>query len=134
MKDNEKISYVKALMYVALADDKVVESELHFFDQVADMYGLDADQTTVLKETIIKKEESIENILSGIKERSTKLMLLYDLLALCYADGHYSPLERQGMLEICDTMGIERKKLENLENVMKDQLAIQERINIILER
>lgn len=134
MNDAEKLSYVKALMYVALADDRVEERELHYLEQVATMYGLEDNQAEMLKESVMKRSESIGDILSNIGERSTKLMLLYDLLALCYADNQYSLLEKRGMREICDTMGIERRKLEDLETVMADQLAIQERINTILER
>lgn len=82
----------------------------------------------------MNREETIEEILSGIANRGTKLTLLYDFLAMCYANGNYSPIEKQGIRNICEIMGVEVSKLDELESEMEEQVALQAKINTLLER
>lgn len=134
MRVEEKIPYIKTLMYIALADDTIDESEMEYFEQIASIYGLSDDELNAIKESTIKRNEAIEDIVAGITERETKLTLLYELLALCYVDDNYSIVEKQGMKRICQLMEIEASKLEELENVMVESKLLQEKINKILER
>lgn len=85
-------------------------------------------------ESVINKKESLEEVLSNIKNRQTKLVLLFELIALCYADGNYEEKEKDGMKEICKILNIEASKLEEIEKVMIENIKVQEKINTILER
>lgn len=134
MNEKERLSYVKALLYIALADDTIEEGEEAYLDQIGMVYGLSQDELSQMKESIMNKTEDLETILVEITERSTKLTLLYDLLALCYANEDYSPIEKQGMKNICRIMGIEIEKLTELEAVMEEQVKLQKKIKTILER
>lgn len=134
MRNEERIPYIKTLMYIALADDTIEESEMQYFEQIANIYGLNDDEINSIKESVIERKENIEDILAGITERDTKLTLLYELLALCYVDDNYSIVEKQGMKKICQLMEIEATKLEELESVMIESKLLQEKINNILER
>lgn len=134
MNENEKISYVKALVYIALADDTIEKGEEGYLEQIGALYGLSQEQMDEIKDSIINKSETIESILDNIKSREVKLTLLYDLLALCYADDNYSIVEKQGMQNICDIMQIEEEKLQEMENVMLEQIELQKKVNRILER
>lgn len=134
MNETEKLSYVKALIYIALADNTIEAGEVQYLDQIGKVYGLSDSCLDEMKKSILSKKENIEDILLGLTERSTKLMLLYDLIALCYADDNYSLVEKQGMENICNIMGIEDKKLSELEVVMEEQVMLQKKINMILER
>lgn len=134
MNEKERVSYIKALMYIALADDKIEESEQIYLEEIGKIYGLSEDAFEEIKNCIIKREESLESILSGIESRQHKLSLVYDLLALCYADGHYSFIEQEGMKKVCNIMNIEGTRLQEFESVMEEQLNLQERIHALLER
>lgn len=134
VNETEKLSYVKALIYIALADNTIEAGEVQYLDQIGKVYGLSDSCLDEMKKSILSKKENIEDILLGLTERSTKLMLLYDLIALCYADDNYSLVEKQGMENICNIMGIEDKKLSELEVVMEEQVMLQKKINMILER
>lgn len=134
MNEKERLSYVKALMFIALADDEIEENEQVYLEEVGKIYGLSEEALEEIKNCIIKKEESLESILSGIEVRQHKLSLVYDLLALCYADGHYSFIEQEGMKKVCNILNIEEKRLQDLESVMEEQLKLQERIHALLER
>lgn len=46
----------------------------------------------------------IDDVVKEITERSTKLMLLYDLMALCYVDDNYSLAERQKLRKLAAEM------------------------------
>lgn len=134
MNENEKKSYIKALMYIALADDTVEEDERIFIQQIGQIYNLPNADLVELENSILQRAESLEDILSGITERKHKLLLLFDLMALCFADNHYSETERKGMDNICSIMEIEKSKLDEIENILREHLALQVRVNQILER
>ena len=134
MKNEEKIPYLKALMYVSLADDSVDENEMDYFNQVGSMYGLTFNELEELKNSVVSRKEKLEEILNGIIERTTKLTLLYELLALCYVDDNYSDSEKETMRKVCSLLGIEEEKLSQLEDVMEENCMLQTKINNILER
>ena len=134
MSEKERVSYFKALMYIALADDTIEESEEKYLVQIGNLYGLSEEQISGIKERIIHKYESIEVVLSDITDRKLKLILLYDFLALCYADENYSIVEKAGMNKICAIMEIEKEKLDQMEELMNEQVVLQKKINLILER
>jgi len=44
MSEQEKLAYLKALMYIALSDDKVDDDEIQYFDRIGTAYGLSVYQ------------------------------------------------------------------------------------------
>lgn len=134
MNYQERVAYVEALMCVATINEKVEETELEYFNQVAQMYGIANDEIEAIKKSILRKEKTLEEILSPLTDRKTKLALVYELLALCNIDGSYDLVEKNGMVRICNIMGIEDSKLHELENAIKENIELQKKINTILER
>ena len=134
MNYEERVAYVEALMYIATIDEKVEEKELEYFSQVIQMYGIASDEIEAIKKSILSKEKTLEEILAPISNRKIKLALVYELLALCYVDGSYDFIEKNGMMKICNILGIEESKLRELENVILENIELQKKINIILER
>lgn len=88
MEHTEKIAYLKALIYIATADDTIDESEREKFSQLGHIYGLNEDEINSIADSVINKSETLEEILGNISTRQTKLLLVYDLLAICYAREH----------------------------------------------
>ena len=82
MEHTEKIAYLKALIYIATADDTIDESEREKFSQLGHIYGLNEDEINSIADSVINKAETLEEILGNISTRQTKLLLVYDLLAL----------------------------------------------------
>lgn len=134
MNQDEKVAYLKALLFIALADENVDDNELGYFYRLGDLYGLTSTELDDIKHAVIDKKEPIESILTKITQRQTKISLLYELLALCYVDGNYSVAERSGLKDVCRLMNIESEKLNALENAMEENVALQKKINSILER
>lgn len=134
MNAKEKVSYVKALVSIATADERIEPEERQYFSQIGQLYGISDSEMEDIIDSVLNKKESIEEILSSIGERGTKLLLIYELLALCYADNKYSIAEKNGMKNICRILGIEDEKLAALEGALEESIKIQEKINTILER
>ncbi|WP_294852337.1 TerB family tellurite resistance protein [uncultured Oscillibacter sp.] len=134
MKQVQKIAYVKALMYIAAADENVDETERQQFTQLGDLYGLTDSEISQVADSVIKKEESLESILGNITDRSTQLLLMYDLMAICYVDNNYSLAEKNNMRTITRIMGIEEAKLIEMESVMEESVTLHKKINSILEK
>lgn len=134
MEQKQKVAYLKALIYIAAADDTVQDSERAQFTELGKLYGLTNQEVQEIADSVIKKEESLKSILAGITDRPIKLLLLYDLLAICYADNNYSIAEKNTMKTIAALLEIEGSKLTDMENVMTESVELHERINKILEK
>lgn len=133
MEHTEKIAYLKALIYIATADDTIDESEREKFSQLGHIYGLNEDEINSIADSVINKTETLEEILGNISTRQTKLLLVYDLLAICYADGCYSLAEKNAMRSIVNMLHIEVEKLTALEEVIEESTVLNKKLETILE-
>ena len=134
MEHTEKIAYLKALIYIATADDTIDESEREKFSQLGQIYGLNEDEINSIADSVINKAETLEEILGNISTRQTKLLLVYDLLAICYADGCYSLAEKNAMRSIVNMLHIEEEKLTALEEVIEESTILYKKLETILEK
>ena len=134
MEHTEKIAYLKALIYIATADDTIDESEREKFSQLGHIYGLNEDEINSIADSVINKTETLEEILGDISTRQTKLLLVYDLLAICYADGCYSLAEKNAMRSIVNMLHIEEEKLTALEEVIEESTVLNKKLETILEK
>lgn len=134
MEHTEKIAYLKALIYIATADDTIDESEREKFSQLGHIYGLNEDEINSIADSVINKTETLEEILGNIFTRQTKLLLVYDLLAICYADGCYSLAEKNAMRSIVNMLHIEEEKLTALEEVIEESTVLNKKLETILEK
>ena len=134
MEHTEKIAYLKALIYIATADDTIDEFEREKFSQLGHIYGLNEDEINSIADSVINKAETLEEILGNISTRQTKLLLVYDLLAICYADGCYSLAEKNAMRSIVNMLHIEEAKLTALEEVIEESTVLNKKLATILEK
>lgn len=134
MEHTGKIAYLKALIYIATADDTIDESEREKFSQLGHIYGLNEDEINSIADSVINKTETLEEILGNISTRQTKLLLVYDLLAICYADGCYSLAEKNAMRSIVNMLHIEEEKLTALEEVIEESTVLNKKLATILEK
>lgn len=134
MEHTEKIAYLKALIYIATADDTIDESEREKFSQLGHIYGLNEDEINSIADSVINKAETLEEILGNISTRQTKLLLVYDLLAICYVDGCYSLAEKNAMRSIVNMLHIEEAKLTALEEVIEESTVLNKKLETILEK
>ncbi len=104
------------------------------FPQLGHIYGLNEDEINSIADSVINKTETLEEILGNISTRQTKLLLVYDLLAICYADGCYSLAEKNAMRSIVNMLHIEEEKLTALEEVIEESTVLNKKLETILEK
>jgi len=129
----EKMSYVKALIYVATIDHEgFKEEEKVYIEQIAKVYGIPEENIASLCDEVANAKD-LESILVGIDDRKHKLMLVNELMAICYADGQYQEEEKIGMIKICKILAIEESKLKEIEDLMLRRIEFEKEARIILE-
>nr|WP_253197484.1 TerB family tellurite resistance protein [Clostridium algidicarnis] len=134
VNEKEKISYLKALVYIATIDEDLGDDEKQYLVNISNMYGLTEEQSEDLIKAVIDRTENLEEILSEITDRKTKLLLIYELIALCYADGNYSEIEKSGVINVSKILKIEEGKIKVIEDLLNESVKLQEKVNIALER
>lgn len=128
----ERIAYVKSMIYMATIDNEITDEEKSYVEEIAYRYGLNEEETnSIWKE--IKNGMDIEEVLSQINSRPLKLMLIHELIALCYADNSYSKDENEGIEKICSILNIDSEKVQDIENLIIEQIELQKKIFKVLE-
>lgn len=112
----EEIPYLKTLLFIASADETLSDEELKFFSGEGENAGLSNEEIETAINWIKVKKEPLESIVKGIQSEETKTLLITRLLELCYSDGDYSILEKNGMTDLCILLDFDLKKLKKLEN------------------
>ncbi|MDK2936552.1 MAG: hypothetical protein PWP62_1560 [Eubacteriaceae bacterium] len=132
LEEKEKISYIQTLMYMVSADGKITAEETEMFYSIARNNNMSDELIEQnLKEIIDGKR--ISDIVIDIEQRNTKLMLLYELILICYIDRDYTEIERETVEEIAQLMKIETKKIHELESIINESQELQNKLEIALE-
>ena len=129
---DERIAYVKTLIHMASIDEKMLETEKEQINQLAQLYQIPGDRMQEIWDYMQGKTD-LQAVISQIQSRKTKLMLLYELLTVCYADNTYGPAEQIGMNEICGMLGIETDKRHKLEELVAASQSIGNKLKVALE-
>ena len=132
MNEKEKLAYLKALLYISTIDEDFDSKEEQHIINIGNIYGISEDSINELISSIENRKESLEDILLEIKERKSKLSLLYELIYLCYVDGDYSDKEKLGIKNVTKTLNIEDEKVEEIEYLVKENFELQQKINLVL--
>lgn len=132
LEEKEKISYIQSLMYMVAADGKITDDETEMFHAIAHNNNMsDEFIEHMLKEVIDGKK--IDVILSNIKNRKTKLALIYELILICYVDREYTTIEKKTVDEIALLLSIESEKIKEIEQIIHDTRNLQEKLELVLE-
>ena len=105
----QSIQYLKAIMYIASADNSVSEEEFEYFLGIAVSNGLTEEDADSIRTEIESNTLSLSEILKEITDEKTKKKLIHDLLLICLADGDYSVAEQNGIKDICGLLEIYRR-------------------------
>lgn len=115
----QSIQYLKALMFIASADNSISEEEFEYFLEVAVSNRLTEEDATSIRLEIASNTLSLSAILNEITDEKIKKKLVHDLVLICLADGDYSVAERNGIKDICNLIEISDKKLVQYEREAK---------------
>lgn len=132
LTDEEKRSYLQTIIYIVAADGNVSQEEDNALKAIASNMGFTRNDVDHLTEQV-KSGKQLTDILLGIKTRSTKLLLIYELITMCYADGQYVDAEKESVAKIAKLVKIEQKKVTEIENLIAEYIEFQKRVNKVLE-
>lgn len=132
LSTEEKKSYVEALTYIATLEDGICEDEKAYFVDIATKYGL-SQEDTESSWIEISNASDIEQILKPINRREVKLLLIYELIAMCYADGNYSAVEKEGMSKIASLLDVNSEKLRSIECCLEESIRLHNETLKVLE-
>jgi uncharacterized tellurite resistance protein B-like protein len=121
----QNMQYLRALMYIAAADETISEDEYVCFSMIAVSAGLPEEVVVEIKKEIETGEADLQVILSDITDDKTKKRLLHDLLVICFADDSYSVAEQNGIRDICTLLSVSDKKLAQIEREAKISHSMQ---------
>ncbi len=133
MKDEEKVVFLKAVLSMATVDDDVDLAEMKFFSRLSDLLGLNGMEIANIQADVLKGKETTEDYLEGIKERGTKLQLLYEMVSIASSDDNYDEAEHKKIREAANTLGIETGKLEEIEKLVSEEMELLKKKERILE-
>jgi len=134
LHENEKNSYLQAIIYIAKSDGNITEEEKLSIEIIAGNMGIN-NQTADELVLEIKQGKSLEDILKGIQSRDIKLLLIYELITICYADGDYTnnEIEKETIKSIAKLLNIELEKVVEIEDLIAEYIQFQEKVNKALE-
>jgi len=112
----DRLPFIKALAYIALADDSVTIDEKQMIRQYADAWDLEDDARSDLQDTLRSGQtSSLDALVSGFSESGTRFLLVQELMRLSHADGTYGDAERREIAVIAQRLGMSEEQFREVE-------------------
>jgi len=112
----DRLPFIKALAYIALADDSVTIDEKQMIRQYADAWELGDDVRSDLQETLRSGQTaSLDALVSEFSESGTRFLLVQELMRLAHADGTYGDTERRETAVIARRLGMSEEQFLEVE-------------------
>lgn len=132
LQENEKNSYLQTMVFISSSDGIISKEEISALKGMASNIGVSEEKVDQLISEV-KNGKELKEILDGIQNRQAKLLLIYELITLCYADGVYSNNEKESMKNICNLLKVEHAKLFEIEDIITEYIEFQKKVNKVLE-
>ena len=133
MKREEQIPFLKAVLSVAKADRDTDVTELLYYQKLGLEIGLSSDEVSNIQSLVLSGKESLEECLDQIRERSTRLQLLYQMMTIACADGIIDEAEYDEIKETAGYLGIEDAKVKEIADLVRENEELKKKRNVVLE-
>ena len=112
----DRLPFIKALAYIALADDSVTIDEKRMVTQYAEAWGLGEGVTADLEDTLRSgTRESLDALVASFSESGTRFLLVQELMRLSHADGTYGDAERREIAVLAQRLGMSEEQFREVE-------------------
>lgn len=132
LRKEEKNSYLQAIMFIASCDGVISEEEIKALKSIALSMEITMDKVNILAEEVTQGKK-LKNILSRIKNRQTKLQLIYELVTICHSDGEYTDIEKKSMEKVTKLLKVEPEKLAEIEGIIDEDIEFHKKMDQVLE-
>ncbi|AHF00572.1 hypothetical protein THIAE_01260 [Thiomicrospira aerophila AL3] len=85
-------------------DNDVSEEEMQYLEELSVNYGLNLDLEN-------HRTSSIDDLISVLDSKQSKVIVLQELIKLSYKDGHFGPEEQQKVFQIAQKLGLNDPEL-----------------------
>lgn len=117
LTDQEKTTFVRALIFLIKADGVVDDRERSYIHEAVDIYGVNMSAiNTPMTEEIILSE-----ITNNIKERAKALFLIRELLTMAHIDDDLSDDEISFIEKIAAALNIEEEKVLKINELILER-------------
>ena len=114
----EKEAFISLSVHAALSNDEITDSEYEMIEEYCKEMGIAFFDA--------QKAKSIDEIIDVYKasEKSSKNIVLLEILGLLYADGLYDDKEKKFIREFADKIGFSDGLVERYEKLIEKYLEI----------
>lgn len=131
LSDEQKIVFIRALIYLAKADKHFDNDEIEYITTQADIHGVAHDEIRKYAEE--DTENAIVEDLKIIDNRRVALELIKEMCLLSHIDSHLSDEETVFIGKCGLAMGVSLEKIEQISNWIIDRIVWLEQAKIIFE-
>lgn len=133
MKREEKIPFLKAILFMAKVDQDTDPAELAYYQTLGVEIGFGADEVSHIQTAVLSGKETLEEYLDQIQERSTKLQLLYQMMTIACTDGRIEEAEYDKIKGAAEYLGVQEEKVKEIVALVKESEELKKKRTTILE-
>lgn len=132
LSDGERFIFMKIICGVVAADRKVSREELMYLREMALKYEVSGDKLS----TMIKTADTPMLIKQArmIVDRTKALALVKDMCMVANLDTELADAEIDYILDVAEAMGIEAQRVQDINAVVNEYLAVSQKAAILLEQ
>lgn len=132
LSEGEKFIFLKIICGLVAADRQVSKGELGYLRELAQKYEVSGEKLSVMiktadKESLLKQARLITN-------RPKALALIKDLCMVANVDVDLTDDEIDFVLDVAEAMNIEAKKVQEINTIVNEYLALSQRAYVLLEQ
>lgn len=129
LNENEKKSFLGMVFNLATADGEYSDVEKNLIDAYCEEMKCVFDEKTMVK----PMDELIQEVQSN-SELKVKKVFIFELIGLAIVDGNFNKDERAIIHKMMAAFNMDEKFSEKCENVLKEYVSFQERLDqLVLE-
>ncbi len=114
--ESDRIPFVKALAYIAAADDDVTVDETEMVKEYAKAWRLGQGTANEVKAILRSgSNNSLDALVAEFTEPSTPFLLMQELVRLSHADGDYAEVEHEEIVSIAKGLGLTSERVAEIE-------------------
>jgi tellurite resistance protein len=110
----DDIGLVRALGFVAWADERIAPEEREMLTTVMDALGIPPERRAELCEAIRRAPPSLEEISASFTDDTERRFAVAQAILMAQADGELAPSERRDISRLAHALGIDDEELTQL--------------------
>ena len=112
MFGNDGIGLVKALGFIAWADDRIAPEEREMLATVMNALGIPEERRKELCEALKEGPASLSDIQASFSDDMERRFAVAQAIVMARADGDFAEVERREIAKLAGALGVDREELE----------------------